>query len=166
VTRRVLYLLGGIGRRLCVLASLAAVGVVALAYNSSVNIEARWRVLPYQSLTLIGLGDDPALVSVSLPAATGSDLERGYAESGSALRLHIASNVPWKVQLRLAAPVGEGFEVRLDGADYVPLSTAPVVLAAGRYGVYDIDLDLRHPVRSGEDASGTSVRLVATIMPE
>ncbi len=154
------------GRRLLALLVLASIGVTVLAYDSSVAVEARWRVLPYQSLRLVGAGSDASLVSVSLPAATESDRERGYTEDAGAIRLHVASNVAWKVQLRLANSNGEGLETRASGADYVGLSATPVVLTSGPYGVYDVSVDVRRLLSDGEAAPGLPVQLIATIMPE
>lgn len=159
---------GATGWKLCAVVLLALAGVAALAYDSSVSVEVRWRVLPYQSLSLVGPNDDPSLVSISFPAPTDGDRERGYTESENALRLHVTSNVPWKVQLRFAGSAGaSALEVRQGGDEFVVLSTQPLVLAAGPYGVYDLDLDLRRPLRDGEAAvDATAVQLIATIMPE
>jgi hypothetical protein len=132
------------GWKLCAVILLVLASVTALAYDSSVNVEVRF------------------------PAPTEGDRARGYTESENALRLHVASNVAWKVQLRFADSVGSpALEARQGGDEYVALSTQPLVLAAGPYGVYDLDLDLRRPLRDGEAAAGaTAVQLIATIMPE
>jgi hypothetical protein len=168
VLRKFSFPKSAMGWKLCAVILLVLASVTALAYDSSVNVEVRWRVLPYQSLTLVGPNDDPALVSVSFPAPTEGDRARGYTESENALRLHVTSNVPWKVQLRFADSVGSpALEARQGGDEYVALSTQPLVLAAGPYGVYDLDLDLRRPLRdSGAAAGATAVQLIATIMPE
>lgn len=153
--------------KLCAVISLALAGVTALAYDSSVNVEVRWRVLPYQSLTWVGPNNDPSLVSVSFPAPTEGDRERGYTESENVLRLHVASNVSWKVQLRFADSADvSSLEAREGGDEYVALSTQPHVLAAGPYGVYDLELDLRRPLLRDGDAEAGAVQLIATIMPE
>lgn len=149
-----------------VLFALVAIGVTALAYDSSVTIEARFRVLPYQSLTLSGADGETSILSVSLPAATEGDRERGYTEREGALRLHVASNVAWKIQLRLADLSSGSLEAREAGADYVELSTVPVVLARGAYGVADISVDIRRDLGAGEASSDLPVQLIATIMPE
>jgi hypothetical protein len=144
----------------------ASIGVTALGYDSSVTVEARWHVLPYQSLRIAGTGSDASLVSISLPAATEADRERGYAEDLGAIRLHVASNTAWKVQLRLADPSGGDVETRETGEEYVGLSTAPMVLASGPYGVYDVSVDVRRLFGPGDDISDLPIRLIATIMPE
>ncbi len=158
---------GAMRWKLCAVISLALAGVTALAYDSSVNVEVRWRVLPYQSLTWVGPNNDPSLVSVSFPAPTEGDRERGYTESENVLRLHVASNVSWKVQLRFADSADvSSLEAREGGDEYVALSTQPHVLAAGPYGVYDLELDLRRPLLRDGDAEAGAVQLIATIMPE
>jgi len=157
--------LSRVGARCVALLLLACVGVTCLAYDSSVTVEARWRVLPYQSLTLIGGGSDPSLVSVAVPTPTERDRARGYVESQGAVRVHVASNIAWKLQLRLAEPVA-GLEARRAGTEYVGLSTSPVVLAAGTYGSYDIDLDVRRLLRDDAGGESTPIQLIATIMPE
>jgi hypothetical protein len=167
VLRRFPFPKGAMRWKLCAVISLALAGVTALAYDSSVNVEVRWRVLPYQSLTWVGPNDDPSLVSVSFPAPTEGDRERGYTESENVLRLHVASNVSWKVQLRFADSTDvSSLEVREGGDEYVALSTQPHVLAAGPYGVYDLELDLRRPLLRDGDAEAGAVQLIATIMPE
>jgi hypothetical protein len=163
--RRISFPTSLTGRKLLSLLILTLMGITVLAYDSSVNVEARWRVLPYQTLDLIGSAGDPSLVSVVLPAATDSDRARGYIESESAVRFHVASNIAWKLQLRLAE-AATGLEVRRAGADFVDLATAPVVLAEGPFGVYDINLDVRRSVPRGAGAQTTSVQFIATIMPE
>ena len=165
--RRFPFPKGAMGWKLSAVILLALAGVTALAYDSSVNVEVRWRVLPDQSLTWVG-PNDPSLVSVSFPAPAEGDRERGYTESENALRLHVTSNVPWKVQLRFADSAGvSALEARQGGDEYVALSTQPHVLAAGPYGVYDLELDLRRPLRDGEAGAGAAaVQLIATIMPE
>jgi hypothetical protein len=141
---------------------LAAVGVTAWAYDAAVDVSVRWRVFPFQSLTVIGSGDDPA--SLLLPLTQGAAAADGYTESPDAIRLHVASNVPWKLQLRLddsrSAP---GLEVRV-GDGFRALSSLPLVLASGSHGVYDVSVDLRWPASSLDEAS--SAQLVATIMPD
>jgi hypothetical protein len=154
------------GGRFLWLFLLASIGVTALGYDSSVTVEARWHVLPYQSLRLTGAGSEASLVSISLPAATEADLERGYTEDLGAIRLHVASNTAWKVQLRLADSDGGGLEARETGAEYVGLSITPMVLASGPLGVYDVSVDVRRLFAVGEGISDLPIRLIATIMPE
>ncbi len=153
------------GRKLLALAILVLVGLTAVAYDSSVEVEARWRVLPYQSLSATGVNGNPALVSVVFTAATEDDLARGYVESEKAIWFHVSSNTAWKLQLRLAEAI-EGLAARQPGGDYVDLSTSPIVLAAGPYGAYDIRLDLRRSLGVVAASGTASVDLIATIMPE
>ncbi len=149
-------------RKVACLVLLAAVGATAWAYDAGVDVSVRWRILPYQSLTVIGSEDDPA--SLLLPPVQGTAAADGYVENSAALSLHVTSNVPWKLQLRLAdslsAPrvevrTGDGFRV---------LSAVPLVLASGSHGVYDISVDVRWPLDALREAG--SADLVATIMPE
>lgn len=152
-------------RRGILLVALAAAGVTALAYDASVDVSLRWRVLPYQSLRVIepGTGGDPS--GLLLPRPEGADSIDGSVEELDALRLHVASNVPWTLQLRLDDSTDlPGLEARSGGGEYSPLSGAPVVMASGSHGAYDVTVDLRWPAGTAVEAQG--VRLIATIMPK
>lgn len=149
-------------RRIVSLVLLATLGVVALAYDASVDVAVRWRVLPYQSLTVAEAGGDPSRVFVLRPE--GAVSPDGFVDSLVALRLHVASNVPWQLHLRLddSTPL-VGLEARCGGTS-APLSQVPVVLASGSHGAYDLAVDLRWSGAALEGSQG--VRLIAMIAPQ
>lgn len=157
-------------RRVLVLLTLAALGASVFAVESSIDVSARWRVLPYQSLSIHGVDDRASLVTVSLASLEGASALRGVAERPRALRLHVASNTPWKVQLRIEGSepeAGSRVEARRSGGPYVRLSTVPVVVASGPHGVYDIDVDLLLVFEGGSHEAGLrNARLIATILPD
>lgn len=152
-------------RRLVCLVLFAAAGVGAFAYDTSVSVDVRWRVLPYQSLAVLGSSQVPDSFAVSPFAAPTVAARDGYLMADDAFRLRIASNIAWKLQLRLAgevAPPGR-LEVRGPGGTYVPLTHAPVLIETGSHGVYEVSVGLRQ--LAGGDVEAP-IRLVATIMPD
>jgi hypothetical protein len=62
--------LGPAGRRAVALLLFVVVGVSALAVDSSVTVEVRWRVLPYPSLRLVGADREFSSSSFPLPEPT------------------------------------------------------------------------------------------------
>lgn len=62
--------LGPAGRRAVALLLFVVVGVSALAVDSSVTVEVRWRVLPYPSLHLVGADREFSSSSFPLPEPT------------------------------------------------------------------------------------------------
>ncbi|MEW5825374.1 MAG: hypothetical protein AB1778_00925 [Candidatus Bipolaricaulota bacterium] len=155
-------------RRLLVFLALGALGASVLAVETSVDVKVRWRVLPYQSLSVVGSASAGSTIELALPQE--SPLGSGQDETPRALRLLVASNVPWKVQIRLE---GEGIssaayvEARQTGGTYVFLSGDPVIVARGAHGVYDVDLDIRWTI-GGPSAREVlqRTRLIATILPD
>jgi hypothetical protein len=160
--------LGPAGRRALVLLLLVVVGVSAFAVDSAVTVEVRWRVLPYQSLRLVGADRDVSSFSFPLPEPTVADQQRGYSDVENALRIEIASNAPWKLQVRLErGGLGSSLEVRRHGDTYVPLTEAPVILAHGANGTFDLGVDVRLLLAGSlVDPRGTLVPVVFTIMPD
>jgi len=152
-------------RRVPCLVLLAAIGVAAFAYDSSVTVDARWRVLPYQSIAVVGTSQDPASLWLAPFASPDLTPAGGYVVAESAVQLRVTSNVAWKLQLRLAdAWTAPGLEARRGGSAFAPLSDVPLVLASGSHGVYEIVVDLRRPEDAGDAAA--PIQLVATLMPE
>lgn len=149
-------------RRVLCLGILVAAGVVALGYEASVDVAVRWRVLPYQSLSVIGSAEDSSrvfLLRANDPAAPAEARERV-----DPLSLHVASNIPWRLLLRLDGPASPGLEARCETGEYALLSEIPVVVASGPHGTYDVAVELRWAANGVPD--GREVRLTATIMPE
>lgn len=150
-------------KRIASLVLLALLGVAAFAYESSVSIDVRWRVLPYQSLTVVGSGSDTDLLTLPLSLGTGATLADGAVEASESIRFHVASNVPWKLQVRLAdSDSSPNIKVRRGTGEFLPLTERSLVVASGPHGAYDVTLDVSQP---RGDASVRS-QLVATIMPE
>lgn len=157
-------------RRVLVPLALAALGASVFAVESSVDVNARWRVLPYQSLSIRGFDGRASRVTVSLSSLEGEAAVGGVAEHPRAIRLHVASNIPWKVQLRIEGiepESGSRVEARRSAGPYVQLSNVPVVLASGPHGAYDIDVGLLLVVE-GETGGADlrDARLIATILPD
>jgi hypothetical protein len=149
-------------RTLC-LVLLTMLGVTTFAYESSVSIDVRWRVLPYQSLTVVGSGSDADLLALPLSSRESATSASGAVEASGSLRFHVASNVPWKLQVRLAgSDSSPDIKVRRGAGEFLPLSERSLLVASGPHGVYDVTLDVFLP--QGDAAERT--QLVATIMPE
>jgi hypothetical protein len=142
------------------------VGVSALAVDSSVAVEVRWRVLPYQSLRLVGA--DHEVSSFPLPEPTADDRWQGYSDVENALRIQIASNTPWKLQVRLErSDLGSSLEVRRHGDPYVRLTETPVILARGSNGTFDLGVDVRLVLGdSAANPRDALAPMVFTIMPD
>ena len=75
--------------------------VSALAVDSSVTVEVRWRVLPHQSLRLVGADREFSSSSFPLSEPMADDRQQGYSDVENALRSKIESSTPWKLQVRL-----------------------------------------------------------------
>jgi hypothetical protein len=144
------------------------VGVSAFAVDSSVAVEVRWRVLPYQSLRLVGADRELSSFSLPLPEPTSDDQQQGYSDVENALRVKVASNTPWKLQVRLGeGDLGTSLEVRRHGDTYVPLTETPVVLARGSNGTFDLGVDVRVLLGdSPADRRGALAPMVFTIMSD
>ena len=93
--------LGSAGRRAVALLLFVVVGVSALAVDSSVTVEVRWRVLPHQSLRLVGADREFSSSSFPLSEPMADDRQQGYSDVENALRSKIESSTPWKLQVRL-----------------------------------------------------------------
>jgi hypothetical protein len=144
------------------------VGVSALAVDSSVTVEVRWRVLPYQSFSLVGAAGQFSSFAFPLPEPTADSRLQGYSDEENALRIKITSNIPWKLQVRLeGSDLGSSLEVRRHGDAYVLLTETPVILTRGSNGAFDLGVDVR--LRFGDspaDSRGALVPIVFTIMPD
>lgn len=159
---------GYAGRKALVLLLLVVIGVSALAVDSSVTVEVRWRVLPYQSFSLVGAAGQFSSFSFPLPEPTADSRLQGYSDEENALRIKVTSNIPWKLQVRLeGSDLGSSLEVRRHGDAYVPLTETPVILTRGSNGAFDLGVDVR--LRFGDspaDPRGALVPMIFTIMPD
>ena len=165
---RPVWSFGYSGRKALALLLLVVVGVSALAVDSSVTVEVRWRVLPYQSLRLVDAAGQSSSFSFPLPEPTADSRLQGYSDEENALRIKITSNIPWKLQVRLeGSNLGSSLEVRRHGDAYVPLMETPVILARGSNGAFDLGVDVRLRLDdSTADPRGALVPMVFTIMPD
>ena len=167
---RAVWSFGYSGRKALALLLLVVVGVSALAVDSSVTVEVRWRVLPYQSLRLVDAAgqSSSSFFLFPLPEPTADSRLQGYSDEENALRIKITSNIPWKLQVRLeGSDLGSSLEVRRHGDVYVPLMETPVILARGSNGAFDLGVDVRLRLDdSTPDPRGALVPMVFTIMPD
>lgn len=159
-------------RRRWVLILLAVVllAVTGFAVQHSVTVRASWKVLPYQTLRLTGSEQEIDAVSLEIPDPTPLDVSRGYIEIEHAVRLFVASNTPWKIQVTapgLSESIASLLKVRSHGDAYGGISDQPRVLAAGSNGTFEISIDVRVMMdSSGTFPTGDPVRLVYTLMSD
>jgi len=158
-------------RRWVLIALAVAVGAVAgFAVQQSVAVRASWKVLPYQTLRLSGSDNELDAVVLDIPDPTPLDVSQGYIEIEHAVRLHVVSNTPWKIQITapdLPDALASLLQVRSHGDAYSGISAEPRVLAAGANGAFEISIDVR--VLRDSDGTFTSddpVRLVYTLMSD
>ena len=153
-----------------IFAALLIVAVSGFAVQRSVTVRARWTVLPYQSLRLTGSGEEVSAFTFEHPNPTALDIARGYIEREHAMRLHVVSNTPWKIQIQYQSPGADATSdmlIRQHGGDYLTLSDQPQILAQGANGVFEISIDYRLLAGSnGEFPSRPSADVVYTIMAD
>jgi hypothetical protein len=142
--------------------------VTGFAVQQSVTVRVGWKVLPYQTLRLVDSDREVDAVSLEIPDPTPLDVSRGYIELEHAVRLYVASNTPWKIQITapgLSEPMASLLEVRSHGDAYGGISDQPRVLAAGSNGTFEISIDVRVMANSdGTFPSSGPVNLVYTLM--
>lgn len=152
---------------LCVLTIIAVSGI---AVQHSVAIRASWKILPYQTLRLSGSGEEVASIAFNLPDPTPQDHVRGYIETEHAVRLHVVSNTPWKIQVRALDPRIDGLadvQLRSRGREYLTLSSRPQIIAQGLNGVFEVSIDYRLLLGDdGDFASGAPLEIIYTIMSD
>ncbi len=150
--------------------AVAFVAVAGFAVQRTVAVRASWTVLPYQTLRLSGSGDELDAVNLDIPEPTALDGSRGYIEIEHAVRLHVVSNTPWKIQITapdLPGAMASLLQVRSHGDAYGEISDKPRVLAAGANGAFEISIDVRVLANSdGTFPSNDPVRLVYTLMSD
>jgi len=150
--------------------AVALLAVSGFAVQRSVSIRTSWKVLPYQTLRLSDPRDEVTAVAFELPDPTPLDVARGYIESEHAVRLHVVSNTPWKIQVSVRnqdmdSPTA--LQVRSHGGAYLTLSSQSQVLAYGLNGVFEISIDYRLPIGSdGDLAAQAPEEVVYTIMSD
>jgi hypothetical protein len=152
------------------LAAVALLTVSGFAVQRSVTIRASWKVLPYQTLQLSDSRDEVTAVAFELPDPTPLDVSRGYIESEHAVRLHVVSNTPWKIQVWILTDSDDssaGLQVRSHGGNYLVLSSQPQILAQGLNGVFEIGVDYLLPIGlDGGFSDQAAGEVVYTIMSD
>ena len=150
--------------------AVVILAVSGFAVQRSVAIRTSWKVLPYQTLQLSDSRDEVTAIAFELPDPTPLDVARGYIESEHAVRLHVVSNTPWKIQVWVRNRVNDSstvLQVRSHGGDYLALSSQPQILAQGLNGVFEISVDYRLPIGSdGGFAADAPEEVVYTIMSD
>ncbi|MBU1048691.1 hypothetical protein KKG90_01585 [Candidatus Bipolaricaulota bacterium] len=150
--------------------AIVVLAVSGFAVQRSVTIRTSWKVLPYQTLQLNDSRDETTAVAFDVPEPTALDIARGYIESEHAVRLHVVSNTPWKIQVwvrnRSVEPTTV-LQVRRHGGNYLELSGQPQILVQGLNGVFEISVDYRLQLEfDGTFATDPSAEIVYTIMSD
>ncbi len=140
------------------IAVAGAVAVSGLAANSSTaTVTVTWRILPFQSLTVVGSAtpETSVISRFNLKQPTAADFAAGYIEQDGALTLVAASNIPWTVNVHALEPnMGTStdgsyvkplsdFLVRANGGTFIPISQFDQPLAHGQRGAYRLTIDYR-----------------------
>ena len=148
--------------------ALAVLAVTGLGVQQSVAVRANWKVLPYQTLRLSGSEDRIDVTDLEIPEPSPLDVSRGYLEIEHAVRLHVISNTPWKLQITgsgLPESMASLLRIRRHGDTYSTVSDQPRVLASGTHGAFEISIDVRVWADSdGIFPTGSPVNLVYTLM--
>ena len=82
-----------------------------MSANAVVRIS--WTILPFQSLTIIGQGENKTSISdhYVLHQPEAADFARGAVEERKALVLNATSNIPWTVKVYAVEPdMGTSYE--------------------------------------------------------
>ena len=150
--------------------ALVVLAVSGFAVQRSVTVRTSWKVLPYQTLRLSDSGEEATAVAFDLPEPTPLDYVRGYVEIDHAVRFHVVSNTPWKIQVWMhssAINSSAGMQLRSHGREYFALSDQPQILAQGLNGVFEISIDYRIPLGvDGKFTSQAPQEVVYTIMSD
>jgi hypothetical protein len=138
---------------------LVLFGLGAVGVEESVTVRARWTVLPYQTLRVLGSGEGSPGLSYEIPLPTPIDRARGYIERSDAVRLQVVSNGPWKVlvwteQLDLEGRAVSDVMIRGVDGSFFALSESPHLLASGGNGTFELGVDVR--VMLDETGAGPS----------
>jgi hypothetical protein len=148
--------------------AVVILAVSGFAVQRSVTVRTSWRVLPYQTLRLSDSGDG-GTVTFKVPTPTSLDVARGYIETQHAVRLHVVSNTPWRIQaqIRNSDDIPAGLQLRNSSGVYVTLSDQPQIVAEGLNGVFEIGIDYRLQISSGDPFTPISpCEIIYTIMSD
>ena len=153
------------------LAVICVLGMQGSAVEESVTIHARWTVLPYQMLRIVGSEENPSDLAYRIPVPTAVDRAQGFIEQIDALRLEIVSNGAWKVvvwteQTDLdGRPVGDVW-VRGQWGEFFAIGRQPQLLARGESGTFEISVDYRVFLDASSDAPRGTLSLIYLIMSD
>jgi hypothetical protein len=160
----------GKGRRLLLIGLLLLLGAgSAYAIQHSVTVDLRWKVLPYQTLRLLGADAELTSTAYRIREPSALDVARGFIEDENAVRLHLVSNTPWKIQVWIEGEERFGglVLIRRHGGSYVPIGREAQVLASGSHGTFDIGIDFRVPLDQDlSDIRESSLDVVYTILSD
>ena len=131
----------------------------ALADGASASAVVRisWTILPFQSLTIAGQGENRTSVSdhYVLHQPQEADFARGAVEERKALVLNATSNIPWTVKVyAVESDMGTShdgssrkplsdFSLRVNGGSYFTISNFPQTIASGDRGHYLLSIDYK-----------------------
>jgi len=150
--------------------ALVVLTVSGFAVQRSVTVRTSWKVLPYQTLRLSDSGEEVTTVAFKLPDPTPLDYARGYVEIDHAVRFHVVSNTPWKIQVWMrdsAIDSSADMQLRSHGEEYFALSGQPQILAQGLNGVFEISIDYRALLGAdGKFSPKAPQEIVYTIMSD
>ena len=150
--------------------ALVVLAVSGFAVQRSVTVRTSWKVLPYQTLRLNDSREEVMSVAFDLPDPTPLDYARGYVEIDHAVRLHVVSNTPWKIQVWMRDSVIDSsadMQLRSYGAEYFALSSQPQILAQGLNGVFEISIDYRMLLGAdGKPSPQVPQEIIYTIMSD
>ena len=153
------------------LVTLYALGALGFAVEESVSIRARWTVLPYQTLRILGSNEDLSSLSYRIPVPTAADRARGYVEEAEAVRLQIVSNGAWKVvvwteQLDLGGRPVSDLQIRGQDGTFFAVGRQPQLLARGENGTFEIGVDYRLLLDSASNTPSGTLDLIYLIMSD
>ncbi len=146
--------------------------------SATATVEVRWRILPFQSLTVEGVAGfgTRVLDHHTIRRPTAADFAVGFIKEEGALILIAASNIPWTVSVRaIEADMGRSddgtyvkplsaFSLRANGDPFFVVTRFDQILATGVAGRHRLEIDYRVEVERESHREGDyGVTLVYTI---
>lgn len=137
-----------------------ATPVAILEAEDTATVTVSWSVGVIQSLSILSHDDldssSSTVTSVyTFPVPSVEDLARGYMEELGAITLRAKSNVGWVVMVKaLSRDMGASFDgayikplsdfqLRASGGAYLTITNENQVLATGKRGIHDLDVDYK-----------------------
>jgi len=148
--------------------------------SASATVTVSWKVLPFQSLTILGgEGNGTSVTShFELGTPTPAEIAAGFIEEDGALTLVAASNIPWTVKVHaVEANMGESYDgtyvkplsdflIRANGGEFTPISQLDQTLASGTRGSYQLTIDYKVLLDPEFKPGDYGITLVYTITGE